>query len=69
MYGIAIRMISKVDDELGRVEVAINMIEEHLGLSVTKFEEEGDSNDTTESSNEQGSKEIIDRTRNDGKPV
>lgn len=69
MYGIAIRMISKVDDELGKVEVAVNTIEEHLGLSVTKFEEEGDNNDTTESSNEQRSEEVIDRTGNDGEPV
>lgn len=57
MYGIAVRMISKVDDELGRVEVALNTIEEHIGLSVTNFEEKGDSNDTTKSINEQRSKE------------
>jgi hypothetical protein len=53
-YGILVRMISKLDDELGRVESAVNIIEEQNGLSVTKFEEENN-NDTTESSNEQGS--------------
>lgn len=56
-YGIAVRMISKLDDELGRVEQAVNTIEGHVGLSVIKFEEEGDKNDTTESGNEQGSEE------------
>ena len=60
MYGILVRMISKLDDELGKVESAVNTIEEHNGLSVTKFdEEEGDNNDTTRSGNEQGSKETI----------
>lgn len=58
-YAIAVRMISKLDDELGKVEVAVNTIEGHIGLDVTKFnEEEGDNNDTTKSGNEQGSKEI-----------
>lgn len=57
MYGILVRMISKLDDELGKVESAVNIIEEHNGLSVTNFGEEDNRNDTTESSNEQGSKE------------
>lgn len=57
-YGITVRMISMVDDELGEVEKAINKIEGHLGLGVTNFEKEN-ANDTTESSNEQGSEEII----------
>lgn len=58
-YAIVVRMISKLDDELGKVEMAINTIEGHIGLDVTKFnEEEGDNNDTTKSVNEQGSKEI-----------
>lgn len=57
-YGITVRMISMVDDELGKVEQAINKIEEHLGLGVTNFEKENE-DDTTESSNEQGSEEII----------
>ena len=39
-YNILLRMITKLDDELGRVEVAVNTIEEHNGMSVTKFEEE-----------------------------
>lgn len=51
-YGIAVRMIGKVDDELGKTEAAINRIEERLGMSVTKFNEDGDGNDTTESGNE-----------------
>ena len=58
MYGIAIRMISKVDDELGRVEHAVNTIEEHLGLGVTKFEEECDYNDTAKTDDEQRSEEV-----------
>lgn len=57
-YGILVRMISKLDDELGRVEVAVNTIEEHNGMSVTKFVEEEDKNDTTKSSNEQRSEEV-----------
>lgn len=58
MYGIAIRMISKVDDELGRVEHTVNTIEEHLGLDVTKFEEECDYGDTTKTDDEQRSEEV-----------
>jgi hypothetical protein len=58
-YNIAVRMISKLDDELGKVEATINTIEGHIGLDVTKFnEEEVDNNGTTESSNEQRSEEI-----------
>ena len=58
-YGITLRMINKLDDELGKVEAALNIIEEHNGLSVTKFnEEENNNNDTTESGNEQRSEEI-----------
>ncbi|MCM1269404.1 MAG: hypothetical protein NC247_02095 [Ruminococcus flavefaciens] len=64
-YGIAVRMIGKVDDELGRVEAAINRIEEHIGMSVTKFED-GDGNDTTKSGNEQGVKEVADGTGSTG---
>lgn len=62
MYRIAVRMISKLDDELGRVEQAVNTIEEHTGLSVTNFVEEENNNDTTESGNEQRSEEATDRT-------
>lgn len=62
MYGIAIRMISKLDDELGKVEQAINTIEGHIGLNVTNFVEEENNNDTAESGNEQRSKEVINRT-------
>ena len=51
-------MISTLDDELGKVEKALNIIEEHIGLSVTQFDKEEISNDTTESGNEQGSKEV-----------
>lgn len=47
-YSITVRMISKVDDELGKIEAAINRIEEHIGLDVTKFEEDGEINDTTD---------------------
>ena len=61
-YGIAVRMISEVDDELGRAEQAINMIEERLGMTVTKFEKEGKSNDTTEYGNEQGIEKTTDGT-------
>lgn len=57
-YGIVVRMISKVDDELGRVEQAVNTIEEHLGMSVTNFNEECGANDTTESEHEQRVKKI-----------
>lgn len=57
-YGITVRMISQLDDELGKVEQAINTIEERLGMSVTKFEKENVNNDTTESGNEQGDKEV-----------
>lgn len=57
IYGILLRMISKIDDELGKVELAVNTIEEHNGLSVTKFDEEVNNNDTTEHGNEQGSEE------------
>lgn len=57
-YGISVRMISLLDDELGKVEQAINKIEEHLGLDVTNFAEEN-KNDTTEPSNEQGSEKTI----------
>lgn len=57
-YGITVRMISLTDDELGRVEQALNRIEEHLGLGVTNFKEENE-NDTTESSNEQRGEKII----------
>ena len=61
-YAIAIRMISKLDDELGRVEQAVNTIEEHTGLSVTNFVEEENHNDTTESGNEQRGEEVINGT-------
>lgn len=57
-YGITVKMISALDDELGKVEKALNTIEEHIGLSVTQFDKEEISNDTTESGNEQGSKEV-----------
>lgn len=56
-YAIAVRMIGKLDDELGRVEAAVNKIEEHLGMGVTNFEKGGGNDDTTESGNEQGVKE------------
>lgn len=59
LYGISVRMISLLDDELGKVEQAINTIEEHLGISVTKFtKEESATNDTTELSDEQRGEEI-----------
>ena len=55
-YNIAVRMISLLDDELGRVESAVNTIEEKVGLPISKFEvKEGDSNDTAEHNDEQGS--------------
>lgn len=57
-YGITVRMISMVDDELGKVEQAINKIEEHLGIDVTNFTKENE-NDTTEPSNEQRGEKII----------
>jgi hypothetical protein len=57
IYGILLRMINKLDDELGKVESAINTIEEHNGLGVTNFNEEVNNNDTTEHGNEQGSEE------------
>lgn len=57
-YGITVKMISTLDDELDKVEKALNIIEEHIGLSVTQFDKEEISNDTTESGNEQGSKEV-----------
>lgn len=56
-YAIAVRMIGKLDDELGGIETAINKIEEHLGMGVTNFAKGGDNGDTTESGNEQGVKE------------
>lgn len=54
MYGILVKMISIVDDELGKVEEAINRIEQHLGLDITQFEDiKGDAqNDTEQSNNE-----------------
>ena len=55
-YNIAVRMICKVDDELGRAEEAINIIEDRLGLIKTSFKEELN-NDTTESGNVQGVEE------------
>lgn len=55
-YAIAVRMIGKLDDELGGIETAINKIEEHLGMGVTNFAKGGDNGDTTESGNEQGVK-------------
>ena len=58
MYGILLRMINKLDDELGKVESAVNINEEHNGISVTKFNEEVNDNDTTKSNNEQGSEEV-----------
>ncbi len=55
-YNIAVRMISLLDDELGRVESAVNTIEEKVGLPISKFEvKESDSNDTAEHNDEQGS--------------
>ena len=57
-YGITVRMISMVDDELGKVEQALNKIEEHLGIDVTNFTKENE-NDTTESSNEQRGEKTI----------
>lgn len=65
-YGIVVRMISKVDDELGRVEQAVNTIEEHLGMSVTNFNEECVANDTTESEHEQRGKETTGGSRSTG---
>lgn len=55
-YSITVRMISVLDDELGKVEKAVNTIEEHNGMSVTNFEKEGANDDTT-SNDEQRSKE------------
>lgn len=55
-YGISLRMISKVDDGLGKVETAINRIEEHIGLDVTVFNEEVKVDDTAGIENEQGVK-------------
>ena len=55
-YNIAVRMISLLDDELGRVESAVNTIEEKVGLPISKFEvKESDNNDTAEHNDEQGS--------------
>lgn len=52
MYGVLVKMISVLDDEIGEVEMAINRIEQHLGLDVTKFnDEKGDAQDDTEQSN------------------
>lgn len=36
-YGITLRMISKLDDELGRVELAVNRLEGQVGLIITNF--------------------------------
>lgn len=58
-YGIAVRMISTLDDELAKIKQAINTIEGHIGMSVTDFSRGENNNDTTESGNEQGSKEVI----------
>lgn len=55
-YSITLRMISLLDDELGKIEQAINKIEEAIGISVTDFNKE-EHNDTTESINEQGIEE------------
>lgn len=47
-YGITLRMISKLDDELGRVELAVNRLEEQVGLNTTNFtsvDEEIDNNE------------------------
>lgn len=68
-YGITVRMISEVDDELGRVEQALNMIEERLGMTVTKFEKEGMNNGTTEHGNEQGIEKATDGTGDTGETV
>lgn len=65
-YGIIVRMISKVDDELGKVEQAVNTIEEHLEMSVTNFNEECVANDTTESKHEQRVKETAGGSRGTG---
>jgi hypothetical protein len=46
-------MISLLDDELGRVESAVNTIEKKVGLPISKFEvKESDSNDTAEHNDE-----------------
>lgn len=37
-YNITVRMISLLDDELGKVESAVNTIEEKIGLPISKFE-------------------------------
>ena len=58
-YGICLRMINTLDDELGKVEVAINRIEEHIGLEKTDFSSKEDNHDTTKSGNEQRGKEVI----------
>lgn len=52
-YGICLRMISKLDDELGKVEAAVNRIEEHIGIDVTVFNEEVNANDTAGIEHEQ----------------
>ena len=61
MYGIAVRMISVLDDEIGKIEVAVNRIEEHIGLDVTNFNK-GDSkdDDNAEPINEQRVEEVAD---------
>ena len=56
-YGICLRMISKLDDELGKVEAAVNRIEEHIGIDVTVFNEEVNANDTAGIEHEQGIEE------------
>lgn len=55
MYNILVRMISKVDDELGRAELAINTLEERAGIDLTNFNviAEEATNDTTRN-DEQG---------------
>lgn len=56
-YGISLRMIGKLDDELGKVEAAINRIEEHIGLNATIFNEEVKADDTAGIEHKQGVKE------------
>jgi hypothetical protein len=67
-YNILVRMISKVDDELGLVEKAVNTIEERLEIPLTNFDvlKEEISDDATRN-DEQGEQDSIAGNGEDGK--
>ena len=58
-YSICVRMISVIDDELGKIEQAVNTIEERLGIALTDFNEKENDDCDSKGNDEQSIKGVI----------